>query len=176
MELLLCYAFLEWLKKRLCKGVFCCKLIACGFHGIYSLWWWPHCDFHLLFHWGFSTPSCCQNHVQIKRSVGEDVVRATNASDLSDLKHLGYKSQLSPVPSQISCIYTFSMQCPTDHRQPLRSACTMVPICLRSVGHTDVVLDLCRWTLPVKKKNTPPRGPFRPEKKHCLGLFSALDH
>lgn len=59
---------------------------------------------------GFPPSPCCyQNHIQMNRSVSEYVVRATNAPDMSDLKHLGYRSQLSPVPSQISCICPFTM-------------------------------------------------------------------
>lgn len=66
------------------------------------------------------------------------------------------------------------MWCPTDHWQPLRSACIMVSICLRSVGHRDVVLDIPRWALPVKKKNYSSQGPFRPEKNIVLVCFQPL--
>ena len=122
-----------------------------------------------------SPPSCCyQNHIQMNRSVGEDVVRATNAPDLSELKHLGYRSQLPPVASQISCICPFSTQRPMGHWQTLSPVGIMVPVCVRSAGHRDVVLDPPVWALPVKKKNTLPRGPFRLEKTIVLACFQPL--
>lgn len=164
VELLLCYAFLEWLLKRgFLKVFFCCKLIACGFHGSHikmSPLWFP-----LII--SLRVPLCFFSylkHTKINRNAGEEVVRAINAPGLSD-RRLGVQIRaVLRIPSQISCICLFS----TGHWQPLIPVGVMVFLCMSSVIYWDWVVYLPIWALTVKKINTPRAGgSWRKVWWHC---------